>query len=82
MTVLSRILLHGIVQNFACNVLTLKDDIYVIFRAYLQGGVELYFFQNCCGSSVSDSIAWNRTKFCMQYTFLRDNIDIIFDGEA
>ena len=29
--VLSRILLYGIVQNFACNILTLKDDFDIIF---------------------------------------------------
>ena len=29
--VLSRILLHGMVQNFACNILTLKDDTYIVF---------------------------------------------------
>ena len=31
--VLSRILLHGIEQNFACNILTLKDDIDVNFAS-------------------------------------------------
>ena len=35
----------------------------------LEGGSAIpFFFQNSCGSSISDSIAWNRTKFCMQYT--------------
>ena len=36
--ILSRILLHGIVQNFAWNMLTLKDDIDVIFAVYLATG--------------------------------------------
>ena len=31
-------------------------------------GALLIFFQNSCSSSVSDSIARNGTKFCLQFT--------------
>ena len=31
--VLSRILLDEMIRNFACSILTLKDDIYIMFAA-------------------------------------------------
>ena len=34
-----------------------------------EGGAEIPFFQNFWDSFTFDSIAWTRTKFCMQYTY-------------
>ena len=50
--VLSRILLHGIVQNFALSILTFKDDIDIIFESIAcQGALQSQFSSIFLGSS-------------------------------
>ena len=34
-----------------------------------EGPLLFHFFQNSCDNFISDFIAWNRTKFCMEYTY-------------
>ena len=47
MLALSRILLRGIIQTFACSVLTLKGDIDIIFvNVAIEGGAVITFSQN------------------------------------
>ena len=47
LTVLSQILLNAIIQNFVREMLTLKDDIDVIFTSTAcQGALQSHFFQN------------------------------------
>ena len=36
------------------------------------------FYQNICESSISDSIAFNRTKFFMPYTYFPNDMDTFF----
>ena len=55
--VLSRILLHGIIQNFAYNLLTLRDNIERIFDGVaLQGLLQSQIFQNFWRSNITASI--------------------------
>ena len=50
--VLFWILLHGIIQNFACSILIFKDDIDIIFaRIAYEGALLAHFFQNFGGNA-------------------------------
>ena len=70
--VISRLLSHGIIQNFIWNICTARDDIEkVSVIVPHQGAVQLLFFENSCDSHDLASIAWNNTKLNIRYTYYK-----------
>ena len=52
------------------NIYIIRNNNDAIWVDIAPEGVLLFrFFQNSCGSSISYFIAWNRTKFYIQYTY-------------
>ena len=68
-------------KNLCTNYISL-EIIMMQFGSISEGEAAILFFQRSCDSSVLDSIAWNHTKFCMQYISSKDDIHIIFAGIA
>ena len=65
--VLSQILLHGIVQNFPCDMPSLNDDIVIIFEHNLIGGDISHIFSRIFRKmQILCSIERNRAKNYMQ----------------
>ena len=63
-------LMNEIGQKFIYKIYIIRNNDDAIWVHEAQYGVLLFrFFQNSCGSSILDTIAWNHTKFCMQYTY-------------
>ena len=67
--IISQLLLNGIAQNFRWNICTTRDDIDIISVVLPhQGALQFYFFKNSFDSHISASVAWNCSKFFVEYT--------------
>ena len=68
----SRCLEDEIARNFIYKIYIIRNNNDAIWEHVSSYGALLFrFFQSSCDCSISDSISWNRTKFCMQYTYFK-----------
>ena len=69
---LYRFLLGKIAQKFTCNICVIRNNNHAILAFIaLQVTLQFPFSSNSWDSPTSYSSAWNRTKFCMQCTYLK-----------
>ena len=69
--------MHGIVQNFACNVLTLKDDVDIFFEGIRDTVITVFpeFLEKCRSCALLNEIA---LKLMCKMCIIRNNSYIIY----